>query len=309
MEETARALSIVVCTHNRLAHLQDCLASLACQSAEPGDFEVLVVDNASSDGTAGWARSFCAERPGFRYLREDRLGLSAARNAGQEAAQGRYVAFIDDDAEAFPDWVARLVAAFETIEPAPDAVGGEIEPVWGAPLPQWMDELFMRFLAAGLHWSSEAIFLQPPQWICEVNSAYRSEALRRYGPWPEDLGRKGTSLLSNENLINQRIYADGGRIYFDPAIRVRHHIHGHRLTKQWMRRRHFWQGISEARIVQGHPEVTWPLRWQEPWRPASKEEWDRLFDDARPDAEFRATCHRIYQIGFQLQTAGLIDGR
>jgi glycosyltransferase involved in cell wall biosynthesis len=302
-------ISVVVCTHDRAARLAECLASLRGQTMPAEAYEVLIADNASHDDTPEVAASFCRELAHFRYLPVPRLGLSVARNAGVRAAAGSYVAYIDDDAQAAPDWLQRLVAGFQGFAATPMAVGGEIEPWWEGPVPDWMDEVFQRFLAAGLGWSREPIFLAPPQWICEANSAYQREVLLRW-PWPEDLGRKGTSLLSNENLVNQRIFAAGGRIYFDPRALVRHRVSAHRLTKGWMRRRHFWQGISEAIVVARHPDVPWPRPdLDQEWRPTSREQWEALFDDARPAAELRGACHRLYLLGYLLQSAGLIDGR
>jgi len=301
-------LSVIVCTHNRWGFLERCLAGLKAQQAAPESFEVLVVDNASTDATPAEARLHCQGQANFRYLREERLGLSAARNTGMEAARGAYVAYIDDDAVAFPDWAQRLLDAFEKGSPLPHAVGGEIEPDWGAPPPPWLTLTLKRFLTAGLGWSTGPLWLTASQWICETNAAYRRDVLRYYGRWPEDLGRRGSSLLSNENIVNQRLLHDGGRILFDPAIRVRHHIHADRLTPRWLKRRAFWQGVSEALIAERYPEALNPARKPEAMAfPAGRADFDRLFAEGDPK-DTEKHCFKLFELGFLLQRQGLIEG-
>lgn len=138
VSEDAPAISVIVCTRDRARLLEPCLASLAAQTLAPGRFEVLVVDNGSTDATPALARRFAAEHAHFRVLAEPRAGRSLAANAALHAARGRYVAFIDDDARARPAWVERILAAFETREPRPVAVGGEIHPIYETPPPAWL---------------------------------------------------------------------------------------------------------------------------------------------------------------------------
>lgn len=302
-------LSVIVCTHNRWGFLERCLAALAAQQADPASFEVLVVDNASGDATPAKARAWCEAHANVRYLREERLGLSVARNCGMDAAQGLYLAYIDDDAAAYPDWVGRLLDAFEKSDPLPHAVGGEIDPDWGAPPPPWLTRTLKRFLTAEVGWSTERIWLEPTQWICETNAAYRRDVLRYYGRWPEDLGRRGGSLLSNENVVNQRLLRDGGRILFDPAIRVRHHIHADRLTPQWLKRRAFWQGVSEALIARRYPEALNPERKpEEMFFPVGRGDFSRLMDPKADPRETEQLCFKLFDLGFLLQWHGLIEG-
>jgi glycosyltransferase involved in cell wall biosynthesis len=302
-------LSVIVCTHDRWPFLQRCLAGLAAQQSAPGRFEVLVVDNASSDATATEASAFCEARAGFRYLREERLGLSVARNRGMDEAAGAYLAYIDDDAVPYPDWVARLLDAFERKDLLPHAVGGEIEPEWGAPPPPWLTPILRRFLTAEVGWSKQAIWLERPQWICETNAAYRRDVLRHYGRWPEDLGRRGSSLLSNENIVNQRLLRDGGRILFDPAIRVRHHIHAERLTAAWLYRRAFWQGVSEAVVARRYPEALNPERKpEEMFFPVGRGGLQALFERDGDPAHTEQRCLRLFDLGFLLQWYGLVEG-
>lgn len=107
-------VSVVVPTLNRLAVLRKCLAALAVQTCE--SYEVIVVDDASTDDTLGLLEAFAAEHPAMtlRWLRnEARRGANASRTRAIEAAAGRYVAFLDSDCVAREDWLDKLLAGFD----------------------------------------------------------------------------------------------------------------------------------------------------------------------------------------------------
>src|SRR5215813_5826726 len=97
--------SVVICTYNRLDHLVNSVESALHQTIDAANYEVIVVDNCSTDGTAEAIQKLIGEHPNLRYLYETRLGLANARNSGWQAAQGTYVAFLDDDAKAENNWL------------------------------------------------------------------------------------------------------------------------------------------------------------------------------------------------------------
>jgi len=127
-------VSVVICTLNRAALLKTALESLAEQTAPPGSFEVLVVDNGSTDDTAQVADGF-RKVLNLTCVREGRTGLSHARNRGYLGAHGAYVAYLDDDATARPDWVEGILAAVQRENP--DVLGGPVIPVFAAGRPAW----------------------------------------------------------------------------------------------------------------------------------------------------------------------------
>ena len=132
MESTpqeAVGLSIIVCTRNRAELLRLCLDALVCQDgAAPDAYEVLVVDNGSTDRTRQVVESARQRCERIRYLYEERLGLSIARNAGVARAAGRIVCFVDDDAVASSDFVREILRSFEDPEVA--CVAGKIVASW-----------------------------------------------------------------------------------------------------------------------------------------------------------------------------------
>lgn len=109
MAEPAPLISVIVPVYNVAAHVGACLASLRAQTL--GDFEAIVVDDGSTDDSLAAARAATRGDVRFRWLCQPNRGLSAARNAGLEAARGRFIAFLDSDDRLAPGYLARLHGA------------------------------------------------------------------------------------------------------------------------------------------------------------------------------------------------------
>ncbi|MGB7414414.1 MAG: hypothetical protein WA902_09420, partial [Thermosynechococcaceae cyanobacterium] len=164
-------------------------------------------------------------------------------------AKGNYVAYLDDDAIANPQWVDQICKAFETIQPQPGCVGGKTEPVWESIRPPWLPEELLSYLTI-VDWSNEPIILKDHRFIAGANMAVPRSLLAELGGFTLHLGRKGKSLLSCEEiLLRDQIKDKGYTIYYDPEISVKHHVPGSRLTQSWFTQRLYWQGISRANIL------------------------------------------------------------
>lgn len=238
-------LSALICTRNRADYLRLALQSLVEQTIDPALFEVIVVDNGSTDHTREVIESFAAY-PFVRYIHEPVPGLSRARNTAWQAAQGDYVAFLDDDAVAAPEWAAGYVAAFAAIQPTPGSIGGRADPIFEAPRPDWLTDRLLPQLSI-VHLAEEPIALGADQWVAGCNLAFTVEALRAVGGFRESLGRVGNRLLSGEETyVRQQLDALGYRTYYHPAIVVGHHLAPARLTKRWFRRHAIGTGQTEA---------------------------------------------------------------
>src|SRR5712692_10838040 len=111
-------ISVIVCTFNRCATLAKALESLAASTLERSvDWEVLVVDNNSSDQTREVVEHFRNHDPSrFTYLFEPQPGKSHALNAAIRHAKGEILAFMDDDVTVEPNWLQNLTAALHTGE-------------------------------------------------------------------------------------------------------------------------------------------------------------------------------------------------
>lgn len=242
-------ISAIVCTHNRAPLLRKGLVSLVQQTVAVEDYEIIVVDNASRDGTK---EVTCLVREmekasNLRYLYEPRLGLSHARNRGMNEADGEIVAFIDDDAIAAPEWLEMIERAFEDVDPRPACVGGKVEPIWGIPKPDWFPQLLVGYLSVldlgdEAHWCDTA-----KEHLVGCNIAFWKEALLGLGGFNPLLGRRGQSLRGNEEIeLLRKMKQRGQGIYYEPKAVVHHFIPKERLTKKWMIRRFYDEGLSDS---------------------------------------------------------------
>jgi glucosyl-dolichyl phosphate glucuronosyltransferase len=312
------SISAVICTRNRSAYLAQCLKAMEAQTLSPQQHEVIVVDNGSNDDTRSVAASFCERHAHFHYVREEKAGLSIARNAGIRNSSTSIVAFTDDDAAPEPSWLEQLLNRFQELPDDVGIVGGDVIPVWETERPAWLTDRLLRPLSAGLKWSAGPRFLRPGEWLVEVNSAYQKKVLSQVGGFPEHLGRVGESLLSGDGGINLLIERAGYRLYYDPAILVRHHIPASRVTRTWFRRRMFWQGVSMNLLLRyvdetarklGLPEPVRHARaWEEIFVPTSPTAWADLFDDHAAQ-NFAEQLDRFENLGYLLESQSVVMGR
>jgi len=220
---TLPQLSIVICTYNRVTLLADCLQSLVDQTLPPDQFEVILVDNNSSDGTADLVRAWQAKYSFIHYVHENKQGLSHARNAGWKKARGEYVAFTDDDTQAIPDWAEKILAAFKTVEPLPSAVGGMITPRLEKKPPWWFSpRLELRT------WGESPGYLDTPTahyGFSGANMAFPRQILSLAGGFNPQFGMSGDRVwLGEETDLFMRIYEKQPYFWYDPSIRVKHYL-------------------------------------------------------------------------------------
>jgi glycosyltransferase involved in cell wall biosynthesis len=244
--ETPPLVSVVVCTRNRSRHLASALRSLVSQDPISPSFEIIVVDNASSDDTPDVARAFGRECR-LRHVIETRPGLCHARNRGGYAALGRYVAYLDDDAIASRSWVSAVAEAF-ALCPDAGAVGGRVEPVWHARRPRWLSDHVARALTI-VDWPGEPRILEDltQAWVVGANMAVRADVFRAIGGFRPQLDRVGAAMLSSGDIFFlKEVIRAGSHCYYYPAMSVEHAVPAARLTKQWFRSRYYWQGVSDA---------------------------------------------------------------
>ena len=303
--------SVVVATYNRAGLLARCLRALLAQDLPKGDYEVLVVDNNSSDGTRELVEETAAAGgPTVRYLFEPHQGVSAARNTGLKAASAPVVAFTDDDVVVPPGWLAALLTRLDGLPAAAAGVGGEIEPVWETPPPDWLDPKYYGYLSAQVSDDPTPRYISDREWLIECNVAYRRDLLLSVGGLPENLDRTGDTLLSGGQVVNLVLAEAGHRMFYDATIRVRHDIPASRVTLDWLRRRAFWEGVSEHYKVQylkahGIDYLRNPVLAV----PSSVDEWKMLMSTQADRQTFLRLMWAAKALGFFIARMGLLYGR
>jgi glucosyl-dolichyl phosphate glucuronosyltransferase len=243
-------LTIAIPTHNRAASVRETLASIVALQLPDGiEADCLVIDNASTDGTANavdeLARS--AHFPVRRVL-EPRLGSSFARNRAVDETQSEFLFFIDDDAIAERDWAAKLLSAMETRRL--DAVCGMVLPQWPSEPPPWLGPSLWVKLAVHNRRAIESAPTSAAETLdnyFSANVGFRRSAFERFGKFREDLGVVGGNPISGEDTeLFARIMARGGAMGFALDAIVHHMIPPERMTRAYLRRKSFAYGVGSA---------------------------------------------------------------
>ena len=190
--------SVIVCTHNGSRVIEETLESLVRQDFPPEAFEILVVDNASTDATPEVVRGIAGRHPGrIRLVPEPVLGHSSARNRGIQESRGDVIAFTDDDARVSPRWLRALVDTCE--RPRVGCAGGPVRAVLEGPLPEWVTPLFLPYLAL-FDKGREEVELSYNEYPRGVNMAYPRQSFREVGLFSTAFGLKGRSLLYYDEI-------------------------------------------------------------------------------------------------------------
>jgi len=239
--------TVVVCTFNRAPVLEQCLRSLDTQVVEGEELEVLVVDNASTDHTPALLRDWMQAGRGRRVIREPRLGLAHARNAALHACERDVVIFTDDDALVPPTWAKAHLDVYRS-SCRIGSVGGPVGLVWPYGYPDWMTDALMQWFSAVDLGDETGPYPEGHEPYGTNMSVWR-DAAAAVGGFDVRLGRQGRRLLSSEERdLNRRLVSAGWRLYYSPAAAVVQQVLPERLSRRWLLRRGWAQGISTARF-------------------------------------------------------------
>lgn len=236
-------VTVAICTHNRCEDLVEAIESIMKQNYPPQSFELLIIDNRSNDQTPQIGLEFTEKYSNVRYIFEETLGLSYARNRAMEEAKGEIIAYLDDDAIANPEWINEISKTFANQYVG--CVGGRIFPIWETAEPTWLPETF-RTVYTILDYSKDIKEMKYPDIPFGANMAFQKRLLKEFGGFRTDLGRKGTNLLSNEESEVMKKIGNDYKVIYNPNIIVQHKIPAKRSNKRWFVRRFFWAGISDS---------------------------------------------------------------
>ena len=239
-------ISVVVCTYNRELYLPKMLASVAVQNCDTTDFEVILVNNKSTDNTEEICLKFKAENSSvnFNYFLETNQGLSFARNRGIRESKGDFIVFIDDDAFLDENFIKELK---QYLKDAPKELGfgGKILPYLECELPVWMSN-YLSSLMSIINLGSEVTLFKGSKYPIGANMGVSRSVIEKIGMFNESLGRTGTSMLGGEEKDSFfRIKEAGIPIYYFPKMLVHHVIPAKRLTVEFIKKQAEGIGVSE----------------------------------------------------------------
>lgn len=244
-------LSLCVCTLAGATRIADTLWSLACQSADPDRYEVVVIENdaAAEAATKSVVDEICASGHEIRLVIEPKLGLSNARNRAVLESRGEFVFFIDDDATAS----SRLVESYiRTIEQhRPDVIGGNIQPLFEQPPPAELEYSWWPHWSLK-HFGAEDRWLAAGEYFLGTNVG-ASRALLTEHAFDARLGRTGDDLSGGEEwyLGDPRF-----RRRFVAAATVFHQVPVARMQPRYFVKRMYFGTLSRARV--SDPEADLP---------------------------------------------------
>jgi GT2 family glycosyltransferase len=240
-------ISVVVCSYNAEPTLRDCFEGL--RQLDYPDYEVIVVDDGSSDGTAAITGDY-----GFRLIRTENRGLSNARNTGMEAATGEIIAYLDSDARPDPSWLSYLAHTFLTTKHA--AVGG---PNLSPPGDGEWAEGVANAPGAPIHVllsDSEA------EHIPGCNMSIRKNSLQAIGGFDPQFRVAGDDVD-----VCWRLHQRGWTLGFNPAAFVWHHSRNS-IRAYW-----------KQQVGYGKAEALLQRKWPEKYNPAGHIRWTgRLYN-------------------------------
>jgi glycosyltransferase involved in cell wall biosynthesis len=240
-------ISIIVCTYNRADYLYDALESIASNDFPRNDYEIILVNNNSTDNTEEKCKLFAANFPevNFRYFTENKQGLSFARNKGIAESKGDFLVFLDDDVVVKPDYLRNLKS---NLDNTPDmmAFGGKITPRFeaGHP-PKWLNR-WMYSLISATNRPDKTRKYGKRKYPIGANMGFKRQCLEKSGYFNTELGRTGNILLGGEEKdIFLKIKGLGMDIYYFPDVEIEHIIPESRTTEEYIERVGIGVGISE----------------------------------------------------------------
>ncbi|MFB0566241.1 MAG: glycosyltransferase family 2 protein [Candidatus Aminicenantaceae bacterium] len=244
--------SVIIPTRDRANYLHKCLISLSQINNPENSWEVLVVDNGSSDNTKEIAQEFLKKIPNLKYFYTSTPGLHIGRHLGCDRAEGEILCYIDDDSLVNNDWLLGIEEAF--YDEAVALVGGPCIPEYETEPPKWVEyfwnntkygkaNFFLSLLDFG-----DAKLLIHPRYIFGCNYSIRKNVfLELGGTHPDYLpGEYKQFQGDGESGLSRKIHASGYKTLYSPQVKIRHIIPESRLTVEYFCWRRYFNGIHAS---------------------------------------------------------------
>jgi len=246
-------LSVIISTRSRVNLLAATLKSISQQTFPLTEFEVIIVDNGSTDNTKQVVENCMNNSDNIRYFYDATPGLHVGRHRGLKEAKAELLVYADDDIEAFPEWLEAIWESFQDNEVV--LVGGKNLPKWEAEPPYWIYEMWMDISDLGhslgyfsiLDFGDKTMEIDPGYvWGC--NFSIRKKILleaKGFHPdgFPQNMIKyRGDGETSVSNYIRKMKY----KTIYNPKASVYHFVPKNRMTIDYICKRAFNQGISDS---------------------------------------------------------------
>lgn len=241
--ESPTLISIVICTYNRCQYLPQAMKSIAQQKFPASGFELIIIDNASTDNTASVISDFIRSNPSIqcRYVFESNKGLSFARNRGWQEAATDIVAYVDDDVILFEDYLEKLRTFFEEY-PQAQGAGGRVIPKYEEAEPDWMSKYLKGFVGEVNYGNAVRRFDKTMKYPAGANMIYRKSILQKAGGFNNEL-----KFRSDDKYIFLKVSEFTDEIYYLPDVVLYHYIDSARLRGENFKRLFLKTGNEEKK--------------------------------------------------------------
>ena len=242
-------LTVLVCTFNRCDDLREMLeTALAQETDDAFSYDVLVVDNNSTDSTRAMVEQLIARgHANLRYLFEGEQGKSRALNSGLREVRGWIYTIADDDFILPRDWLKQIVAAFRS-HPDVAFVSGKVLPLWQGHVPPWLTETHWSAVALA-DYGNEEFYADESRQVCLLACSFRAADVEAVGGYRVGLSVSENRIGGVEDLeLLQRLWKSGRRGLYVPRIGFLHKVQASRMTKAYHRRWHTGHGNFYAQL-------------------------------------------------------------
>jgi len=205
-------ISIIVPTYNRKIFLENCLKSLFNQTYPKNQYEIIVVDDGSTDGTREMIKRLKTDS-NLRYFYQENQGPAAARNLGIKNAKGKIIAFIDSDCLAFPDWLRIIALSFKKPAKAVGGIGGpSVARFYPQNLIARIDQAILNYFIHKFKKGKEVFFLPTS------NLSFKKEIFTVIGDFDLSFNREA----GEDTEFAWRLKKNGYKLIYEPKMRVEH---------------------------------------------------------------------------------------
>lgn len=246
-------LSIIIPTRNRSNLLHNTIESITKQSLSKDKFEVIVIDNGSTDDTKEIIMSFNSRLPNLVYYYDATPGLHVGRHNGYKLAKSDILVYADDDIEAFPTWLEGIFESFQ--DPDVMLVGGKDLPKYEQKPPFWIEEQWYNINEDGRTLDAlslidlgDEIKAIPPFYVYGCNYSVRKSLIRETkGFHPDGVPFNMIELRGDgEWYVNKYIMEHGYKVMYNPKASIYHVVTKERLTLDYFKRRAFRKGVEQS---------------------------------------------------------------
>lgn len=246
MENYTCEISLIICTYNREKFLPEALQSITHQTLDARKFQLIIVDNNSTDNTGKISRQFIDNHPAIniKYCFEENKGLSFARNRGIAEASAPLISYIDDDVILPPEYLETVINFFTKNTDAV-GMGGKVIPKYEyGSEPAWMNKYLNGFVAKVDYGNNIKKFDKQMRYPAGCNMTYKKDILIKAGGFNNEL-----KFRSDDKYIFYKIKSISNEIYYLPDAWLYHYIDRDRLQMQNFKKLFLKTGNEEKKRI------------------------------------------------------------